>query len=310
MSISYDYYKIFYYVAEYHSFNKAASVLGNSQPNISRAIANLESQLGCRLFTRSSKGAELTSAGKELFSHVEAAYRHLAMGEEIVRMEAGAQSSILSIGISVDLTGTVVLEMIAPVINEFRAEHPDIRIEIRHAAPQDLISDISNSLLDMAFITTTDRSNADKEKYHKKIIHSYKDTIIAGNAFSELKDRVVPLRELAGYPLMSLGPGSETYQSITAYFAGHGLQFKPALETVSMGQILIYSIANLGIGVIHPKDAQEAIERGKIFEVKIREKVPQKYIAVLLEKKEKNAALLFEKELNDRRKKRAGHSAK
>lgn len=45
MSVSYDYYRLFYYVATYRSFNKAAAVLMANQPNISRSIANLESQL-------------------------------------------------------------------------------------------------------------------------------------------------------------------------------------------------------------------------------------------------------------------------
>lgn len=34
--ITYDYYRIFYFVAQYHSFTKAAEVLGNNQPNITR----------------------------------------------------------------------------------------------------------------------------------------------------------------------------------------------------------------------------------------------------------------------------------
>ena len=32
--ITYDYYRIFYYVAQYKSFTKAAAALGNNQPNI------------------------------------------------------------------------------------------------------------------------------------------------------------------------------------------------------------------------------------------------------------------------------------
>ena len=50
MSVSYDYYRIFYYVAKYGSFTRAASILMNSQPNITRTIANLEKELDCRLF--------------------------------------------------------------------------------------------------------------------------------------------------------------------------------------------------------------------------------------------------------------------
>ena len=50
MYISYDYYRIFYYVARYGSISKAASVLMNNQPNLTRTIKNLEGELGCPLF--------------------------------------------------------------------------------------------------------------------------------------------------------------------------------------------------------------------------------------------------------------------
>ena len=42
-----DYYRIFYYVAQYQSFSKAAEILGNNQPNLSRCMNLLEPQY-CR----------------------------------------------------------------------------------------------------------------------------------------------------------------------------------------------------------------------------------------------------------------------
>ena len=57
MNISYDSYRVFYYVAKYHSFTQAAVVLMNNQPNVTRTIKNLEQALGCKLFIRSSRGA-------------------------------------------------------------------------------------------------------------------------------------------------------------------------------------------------------------------------------------------------------------
>ena len=41
-----DYYRIFYYVAQYKSFSKAADVMGNNQPNITRCMNILENELG------------------------------------------------------------------------------------------------------------------------------------------------------------------------------------------------------------------------------------------------------------------------
>lgn len=64
-----DYYRIFYYVAQYQSFSKAAEILGNNQPNLSRCMNLLESELGCKLLVRTNRGVSLTPEGERLFSH-------------------------------------------------------------------------------------------------------------------------------------------------------------------------------------------------------------------------------------------------
>ena len=56
-------------VAEYHSINKAAEVLYISQPNLSRAIRELEQETGIIIFNRTPQGVTVTFAGEELLSH-------------------------------------------------------------------------------------------------------------------------------------------------------------------------------------------------------------------------------------------------
>ena len=68
MYVDWEYYKIFYYVAKYQNFTKAARVLGNNQPNITHSMNRLESQLNCVLFIRSNRGVTLTPEGEMLYS--------------------------------------------------------------------------------------------------------------------------------------------------------------------------------------------------------------------------------------------------
>ena len=82
MEITYDYYRIFYYVAMYKSFSKAAKVLMSNQPNITHFMNNLENQLGCKLFVRSNRGVTLTAEGDKLYQHVSVAYHNLHAAEE------------------------------------------------------------------------------------------------------------------------------------------------------------------------------------------------------------------------------------
>ena len=69
MNVNFEYYRIFYYVAKYRNFTKAARVLGNSQPNITRAMNCLEQQVHATLFIRTnSYSAVFLSAPTEVFS--------------------------------------------------------------------------------------------------------------------------------------------------------------------------------------------------------------------------------------------------
>ena len=80
MNISYDYYRVFYYVSKYKSFTAAARVLFNNQPNITRMMKKLEEELGCSLFIRQRHGVALTPEGEKLYSHVSVAFEHILTG--------------------------------------------------------------------------------------------------------------------------------------------------------------------------------------------------------------------------------------
>ena len=78
-------YRIFYAVAKTGNISKAAKELFISQPAISKAISKLEESLGLPLFTRNSRGVQLTVEGQVLFSHVSNAFDTLNRGENELR---------------------------------------------------------------------------------------------------------------------------------------------------------------------------------------------------------------------------------
>ena len=74
-------YKIFYEVAKAGNISKAAKELYISQPAISKAISKLEDSLSTILFTRNSRGVQLTEEGQILFEHTSSAFEQLSAGE-------------------------------------------------------------------------------------------------------------------------------------------------------------------------------------------------------------------------------------
>ena len=100
MNITYDYYRIFYYVVKFGSFTKAAEALDNSQPNITRAMNNLESQLGVQVFYRSRKGIKLTREGEMLFKRVNIAFEQISLAEHELEQTKRMDGGSVKIGVS------------------------------------------------------------------------------------------------------------------------------------------------------------------------------------------------------------------
>ena len=74
-------------VAKTGSINKAAENLYMAQPNLSRAIKDLEVSLGISIFDRTSKGMILTREGEVLLRHAEELLRQVDEIENMFRDE-------------------------------------------------------------------------------------------------------------------------------------------------------------------------------------------------------------------------------
>ena len=104
-------YRIFYTVAAAGNISKAAKALYISQPAISKSIQKLEDGLGCRLFSRSSRGVVLTEEGTLLFEHVRAAFETLTLGEEKLKRSIELGVGHLKIGVSSTLCKYILLPL-------------------------------------------------------------------------------------------------------------------------------------------------------------------------------------------------------
>lgn len=242
MYISYDYYRIFYYVASCGSVSQAAAQLRNNQPNLTRAIKNLESELGCTLFQRTNRGMRLTPEGERLFEHVRVAFRQIERGEaELQELRALRRGSVTISASEIALRG-----ILQPVLREFRRRHPEITLKIsNHTTPQ-AVEALKNGLADLAVVTTP--LTPEDGLSFRRLRTVRERAVCAG--FPELCDRPVTPEELLRYPIVSLGAQSTSYQLYSAYFAAQGLRFAPDIEAATADQILPLVEAGLGIGFV------------------------------------------------------------
>ena len=135
MNVNFEYYRIFYYVAKYRNFTKAARVLGNSQPNITRAMNCLEQQVHATLFIRTNRGVQLTSEGEELYNYVSAAMIQIFAAEEALSENDGLLHGNIVIGTSETALNIFLVDQ----LKSFHQSYPGIRLKIyNYSTPQAL----------------------------------------------------------------------------------------------------------------------------------------------------------------------------
>lgn len=83
-------------VADQGSFNKAAEKLFATQPNLSKAISNLESELKVNIFCRTNRGVELTEDGKKLYQYARTIMNQMELIEGLAVKEAPRILSVAS----------------------------------------------------------------------------------------------------------------------------------------------------------------------------------------------------------------------
>ena len=164
-NIDFNTYKVFYAVAKYESFSKAASELYISQPAISYSIKKLEDELNTKLFIRLNRGIKLTDAGEKLKFYVENALNNLvAAHKELSEGEDNQLTGEVTIGIHSNI-GTVLLPKI---VKKFSEKYPNTKINIYNSTTKEMKELFKNHQIDILIlhypIFDTEQSNIYEEK--------------------------------------------------------------------------------------------------------------------------------------------------
>lgn len=274
MFISYDYYKTFYYVAEYKNFTQAANVLLSNQPNVTRTIKNLETELGCTLFIRSNRGVTLTAEGERLYKYISSAVKLIQKGEEELTLYKNLQEGVISIG----ATETALYSLLLPLIGKYRKMYPKIKVKVTNQSTPQAILSVKNGLVDFAVVTTP--TGTDDFLTEKKL-SSFNEILVGGTEFGFLKERAVRFEDLKNYPLISLARDTATYGFYNKLFAEKGVILAPDMEASTVNQLLLMVKENLGIGFLPEIFARSSVNNREIIHIPLEDSIPERYISII-----------------------------
>lgn len=147
MSIDLKQLKYFLAVAEEKSFSRAAERLHISQPPLSQQIMKLESELGVRLFARTTRSFELTVAGKALMAEAADLLGRMRMTIDTIRQIDRGEVGRLRVGI----VGSAMWGPIPSLLERFQSEFPKVTWTIHELGPDEQFDALRSKQIDVGF---------------------------------------------------------------------------------------------------------------------------------------------------------------
>lgn len=274
MTTNFENYKTFYFVAKYGNITAAAEALFSEQPNITRAIKNLEKDLGCVLFTRSNKGVSLTPEGEKLYRRVSIAYEQISAAEEELARYNGLDEGIIRIGVS----ETALHEVLLSALVKYHTLYPKIKFNLINLTNIQAISATKNQAVDFALIATP----FDTDKTITSVpIKKFQDIVVCGKRYKYLTNEKVSFKELTKHCIISLNKTTKTYEYYSKIFHKYGLSFSPDIEVSTSNQILPIAQNNLGIGFVPASFAEKELASGEVFRLETEEVIAPREVCLI-----------------------------
>lgn len=232
-------YELFVKVVELGSVTKAADALDLSSAAASRHLAALENRLGVRLIERSTRRLFVTEVGQAFYTQSKAALKAMQGATEAVSASKNHPAGVLRVTASLSLC----LQHILPLVPRFKAQYPDVRLDI---VAENRYHDIIDDNIDVALRTR------DSEPDSSLVIRRLTDTrrlLAAAPDYLERCGHPEHPQALADHPLLLYTYATDPYeltfqrddQTIT-------VPVTPALE--SNDGYLLRSLALQGLGIL------------------------------------------------------------
>ncbi|MCW5641905.1 MAG: LysR family transcriptional regulator [Rhodoferax sp.] len=119
-------FKLFLDVAATGSFSRAATLAGTTQSSVSKAVSQLEAELGARLFDRTGRGAALTAAGRALLPRANALLADVQSLTSLMADLTGAVSGTVRFAVQPSVSWPLAHDLLTVT----RQRHPSIRLQI------------------------------------------------------------------------------------------------------------------------------------------------------------------------------------
>ena len=237
------------------SMTAAAAQLHTSQPNVSRAIAQLEAEIGYELFDRMRGRVQPTRGGEALFKEVERAFVGLESVAEAARGIREMGAGTLRIGAAASISVTAI----PPAIRMFSKRYPSVRLVVDTSQSSTIANWVATRHCDVGFVAYV----ADKPGVEASVIHTERAVCMMPASHRLARKKRIVTADLQGERFISLTSGGASRLPVDAAFSQDDGRIM-ALETTFASTICVMVGEGLGVSLVSPIVARAMSVRGVV----------------------------------------------
>ena len=239
-------------IAEEQSFTRAAQRCFVVQSALSRQIKSLESELGVRLFARTSRKVEVTPAGE---AFVQQARLCLQAAERAKTSAAAAHGEIRG-SLTIGVIPTVTAVDIAAVLGAFRRSYPEVGVHVRTGGSDEFLRRIAAGQLDVGLLGLAEGVTPQGVQTRKLSRERLVAVLSKGHRFAGR--RRLRLEDLADEPFVDFPEGSSGREQSDLAFDRAGLRREVSFEVNTADLLTGLVRQGLGVALVAPSVAREA----------------------------------------------------
>jgi DNA-binding transcriptional LysR family regulator len=262
-------------LAEHQHFGRAAAAVGIAQPPLSKAIAQLENEVGAKLFDRTRQGVFPTAAGDALLARARRIDQELTAAAHDAQRAARGEIGSLRIG----FIGSALLSMLPAVLRSFRVDHPEVRLQLEEMSTVESSRALVAGELDVIICRGAPRGRGVQRLFSVAVSRDYVIGVVSSSHPFAGQQRI-SLDQLRRQPLVVVPPEGEPAIGRTLRDVFPDLGAWPGITQAGDTQTII-GLAACGFGVgLGPQDMRTAARPDIwMFDIRPRVALPSLTIA-------------------------------
>lgn len=235
------------------NLTEVAKALHTSQPGVSKAIIELEEELGIEIFARHGKRLKrITEPGQHVLRSIEVVLREVGNLKRIGEQFSNQDSGTLSIA----TTHTQARYVLPVPVAKLRTAYPHVNVSLHQGAPDQVAKMVLDEVAEIGIAT---ESLSDYPELVTLPCYEWEHVLVIPKTHPLAAKVRITLEDLASEPIITYHPSFTGRTRIDKAFAAKNLSPRIALEAIDSDVITTYVRLGLGIGIVAEMATREGV---------------------------------------------------